>query len=132
MSLARLSAKGIRVSTGQLVAPLAEGDGPAASAPLPYQKSRPISEDELTSLLMKMGADKETTATLIQSLDYDQDRQISEAEIMRGLSEAGSDKTSKFAETLRCFMDAKGDGSGSVSGREFMAIASNLYAALKQ
>lgn len=51
---------------------------------------------------------------------------------MRGLSEIGNDKDSKFAETLRRFMDMQGDGSGSVSGREFMAISSKLYAALKQ
>lgn len=91
-----------------------------------------MSVDALKRMLKNMGADDETIATLVQGFDADQDQKVSEAEIVRGLSEIGNDKDSKFAETLRRFMDMQGDGSGSVSGREFMAIPSKLYAALKQ
>lgn len=132
MSLARFSSKGIQVSSGEMVAPLAMGDGPGASGPMSTKDSRSIDVKALTTLLQEMGADEGTSKTIVQGLDIDQDQQVSEAEIMRGLSEAANDKSSKFAESLRRFMDSHGDGSGSVSGREFMAIASNLYAALKQ
>lgn len=132
MSLARLSSKGILVSSGEMAVPLAVGNRPAATDPLPNKEGRPISVEVLTTLLQEMGADEETRKTLIEGLDIDQDQQVSEAEIMRGLSGAANDKTSNFSETFRRFMDSNGDKSESVSGREFMAIASKLYAALKQ
>lgn len=132
MSLARLSSKGILVSSGEIATPLALGGGPTASGPLPNKESHPIGIEALTSLLHEMGADERTRKTLVQGLDTDHDQQVSEAEIMRGLSTAANDKTSQFAEVLRRFMDSYGDGSGSVSGHEFMAISSKLYAALKR
>jgi hypothetical protein len=132
MTLARLSSKGIQVSSGQLSEPLAMGGSSPSSISLAAQDKNPMSVDALKRLLKNMGADDETIATLVQGFDADQDQKVSEAEIVRGLSEIGNDKDSKFAETLRRFMDMQGDGSGSVSGREFMAISSKLYAALKQ
>jgi len=131
MSLSRLSSKGIQVSSGQMSTPLSTEATSAASIPDATQDHYSIGINELKSLLKKMGGEEETITVIAKGLDTDQDQQVSAAEIARGLSETGDDKSSVFAETLRRFMDERGDRSGSVSGHEFLALASSLYAALK-
>ncbi len=131
MSLSRLSSKGIQVSSGQMSTPLSTEAISAAGIPDATQDHSSIGISELKGLLKEMGGDEETIAIIANGLDSDQDQQVSATEIARGLSEAGDDKSNVFAETLRRFMDERGDRSGSVSGHEFLAVASRLNAALK-